>query len=164
MISKKIQDAINAQINAEMYSSYLYLSMSAFAMSANFKGFAHWFKVQANEETKHAMKLYDHLLDRGGKVELAPIKQPPTHFQNLLDAFEQTYEHEKKVTGLINKLYETAKKENDYAAQVMLQWFINEQVEEEASSCEILQKLQLLGEKATGSLLYIDKELKKREG
>lgn len=159
-----MQDAINAQINAEIYSSYLYLSMSAFASSANLKGFAHWLMVQSSEETKHAMKLYDHLLDRGGDVELAPIKQPPTHFQNMLDIFNQTYEHEKKVTALINKLYETANKENDYAAQVILQWFINEQVEEEASACEILQKLQLLGNKATGSLLSIDKELKKREG
>lgn len=159
-----MQDAINLQINAEIYSSYLYLSMSAFAVSVNLKGFAHWLKVQSGEETKHAMKLYDHLLDRGGKVELAPIKQPPVHFQNMLDIFGQTYEHEKKVTGLINKLYETALKENDYPAQVLLQWFINEQVEEEASANEILEKLQLLGEKATGSLLYIDKELKKREG
>ncbi|MBI5554635.1 MAG: ferritin [Elusimicrobia bacterium] len=164
MISKKMQDAINFQINAEIYSSYLYLSMSAFAVNANLKGFAHWLKVQSGEETKHAMKLYDYLLDRGGKVELAPLKQPPVHFQNMLDIFEQTYEHEKKVTGLINKLYETALKENDYPAQVLLQWFINEQVEEEASAREILEKLQLLGEKATGSLLYLDKELKKREG
>ncbi len=159
-----MQDAINSQINAEIYSSYLYLSMSAFAASANLKGFAHWLKVQADEETKHAMKLYDHLLDRGGKVELAPIKQPPTHFQNMLDIFEQTYEHEKKVTGLINKLYETALKDNDYPVQVLLQWFITEQVEEESNAREILEKLELLGEKATGSLLYIDKELKKREG
>lgn len=164
MISKKMQDAINDQIAAEFYSAYLYLSMSAYCYGINLKGFAHWLKVQSNEETNHGMKLYNHILDRGGKITLQNIKEPPVNFKSPLDIFEQTYEHEKKITNLINKLYELASKENDYPAQVALQWFINEQVEEEANSLEILDRLKLIGEKASGSLLYIDKELKKREG
>lgn len=162
MISQKLQDAINNQIQAELYSAYLYLSMSAYSESKNLAGFAHWLKLQYQEETGHALKLIDYLQERGGKVELKRIDAPPSEFGTPLEVFEQTLAHEEHVTSLINKLYEIAVEEKDYAAQIFLQWFITEQVEEEASASAVVERLKIIGDKSPGGILYLDKELGKR--
>lgn len=162
MINAKMQEALNKQIQAEFFSSYLYLSMSAFCHSINLKGFASWMVQQAKEEQTHAMKLFDHLIERGGRANLLEIEKPQSDFKSALDVFQKTLEHEQKVTSLINKLYAMSIKEDDYPLQVLLQWFISEQVEEEGNATEILEKLKLIGEKS-GAILYIDKELGKRE-
>lgn len=162
MISKTLQNALNNQIQSETYSSYLYMAMAAYADSKNFKGIAKWFKVQSQEEWMHAIKFYDFLIERGATVIFKAIEQPPSDFKSILHVFEATLEHEKKVTASINKLYELALKENDYPTQIMLHWFIDEQVEEEANVTEIIEKIKLVGEKG-GSILWIDKELGKRE-
>jgi ferritin len=137
MISEKIQNAINDQINAEFYSSYFYLSMSAYCESENFKGFAEWFRLQAEEEKTHGFKLFDYLQERGGRVVLKAIDAPPVEFKSVQDTFEKTLEHERKVTSLINNLNKLAVDEKDYATQAHLQWFITEQVEEEATAEDI---------------------------
>src|SRR5512141_1360659 len=144
MISKALQDAINDQINKELYSSYLYLSMAAYFESKNLPGFSKWMRVQEGEERAHAMRFYQFLVDRGGRVMLAPIAAPETEWKTSLDVFKQVAEHESQVTACINELYELALKEKDYPAQVALQWFITEQVEEEKSAAEILQQLELV--------------------
>ena len=162
MISKTIQDAINEQIKNELYSAYLYLAMSAYTESINLRGFAGWFKVQNTEEQGHAMKFFEYVFDRGGRVTLQAIAQPPSEFKSPLDAFEQTLEHERKVTAMINNLYALALKENDYATQALLQWFITEQVEEEKNATEIVEKLKLVGDRGSG-LLYLDHELGERK-
>ncbi|MGE5279396.1 MAG: ferritin [Deltaproteobacteria bacterium] len=161
-MKKKTQDAVNDQIQAEFYSAYLYLGMAAWAQTMNLKGFAHWLTLQAKEEQGHAMKLFDHAVDRGAAVCLKKIQEPPQKFKSATDIFENVLEHEKKVTGLINALYALAVKEEDYPLQVLLQWFITEQVEEEAHATEILEKLRLAGDKGT-ALIYMDKALGKRE-
>lgn len=161
MINKNMQDAINKQIQAEFYSAYLYLAMAAYAEAQNLKGFAHWLKVQYQEETGHAKKLFEYVLERGGKVTLQAIEAPPADFKSPVSMFEEVLGHERKVTALINSLYEVAVAEKDYASQIFLQWFISEQVEEEANASSIVEKLRLLPEKS-GALLYIDKELGKR--
>lgn len=162
MISKKLQQAINSQIQAEFISAYLYLSMSADCEAKNLRGFAHWLKVQYQEETGHAMKLISYLHERGAKVELQTIEQPPQTFTSPVELFEQVLAHEQKVTSMINKLYETASEEKDFATQIFLQWFITEQVEEEASVTTVLERLKMIGDKGS-ALLYIDKELGKRQ-
>ncbi|MGI6091905.1 MAG: ferritin [Veillonellaceae bacterium] len=161
MINQKMQDAINSQIQAEFYSAYLYLSMSAYCESKSLKGFANWLNVQYQEENSHAMMLLNYLLERGGKVRLDTIDAPPSEFGTITELFEKVLTHEQHVTSLINKLYETAVSEKDFAAQIFLQWFINEQVEEEASVGEVLDKLSVIGEK-TVDILYLDKELSVR--
>lgn len=158
MISEKMQKAINDQINAEFYSSYFYLSMSAYCESVNFKGFAEWFRLQAEEEKTHGFKLFDYLQERGGRVILKPIEGPPTEFKSVQDTFEQTLEHERKVTSLINNLYKLAMEENDYPSQSHLQWFIDEQVEEEATAEDILNQIKMV-EGKTGSMFYIDRHV-----
>lgn len=163
MLSQKLEQAVNEQIRNELYSGYLYLAMAAQCESMNLGGFAHWLKVQAKEELGHAMKLYDFVNDRGGRVVLEAIDKPPVEYKSLRDMFEAVYQHEQKVTGLINKLYEMAKAENDYPLQVHLQWFIDEQVEEEKNATEILAKLKLVGESGNG-LMMLDKVLGEREG
>lgn len=163
MISQKMQDAINKQIQAEFSSAYIYLSMAAYCESKNLKGFANWLKIQHREENDHAHKLYEYLLERGGKVELKELAAPAVEFGSPVEVFEQVLAHERHISSLINALYELALGEKDYASQIFLQWFISEQVEEEAAAEEILEKLKMLPEKS-GSLLYIDKELGKREG
>jgi len=150
VIEEKIQEAINKQINREFYSAYLYLSMSAYFESTNLKGFSHWMRAQAKEEVGHAMKLYDYLNERGGRAILSEIESPQSEWKSPLAAFEHTYEHEKKVTEMINNLVNLAKSENDYATEVSLQWFVSEQVEEESSSNKILQKLRLVKESLSG--------------
>jgi len=163
MIDNTILAKINDQINKEMYSAYFYLSMSAFLESENLGGFARWMRVQAAEEMEHAMKFYDYVYDRGGAVVLEAIEKPPSDFSSPLDIFEQVYAHEQKVTGLINALYELALEKNDYASQIFLHWFIDEQVEEEKNADAIVQRLKLVGDKVQG-LLLLDRELGARGG
>lgn len=162
-ISTTMQEAINNQINAELYSSYLYLAMAAHFEAASLPGFANWMRIQAEEEREHAMKFFNFLLDRGGRVQLKAIDAPPAEFGDALSIFEEVLKHEQKVTGLIYKLYEQAGKENDYATQVMLHWFIDEQVEEEKNASEIVAQLKMLGEPQLGRLLQLDHRLGKRE-
>ncbi len=162
MISAKLQKAINNQIQAEMYSANLYLSMSGYCMSQNLKGFSNWLRVQYQEETEHALKLLDYLLERGGEVELQAIEAPPTEFGKPVEVFEKVLAHEEHVTSLIHKLYEVAVEEKDVAAQIFLQWFVTEQVEEEASAGDILAQLRMIGDK-TGGIFFLDKELAARK-
>jgi ferritin len=162
MISEKMQEAINEQIQAEFYSAYMYLSMSAYFECRNLPGFAKWLRVQSQEEQTHALKLYDYLIERDGVVQLQPIAKPPLEWEGNLEAFQAVLEHEQKVTGLINKLYEVALKQKDYATQVMLQWFINEQVEEEKNAHDIIEQLLLIDARGT-AVLMLDHQLGKRE-
>ena len=158
MISEKMQKAFNDQINAELYSSYIYLSMSAYCESANYGGFAEWFRLQAAEENGHAYKLMNHLYERGGKVILKAIDEPPIDFKSIKGAFEMTLEHERKVTSLIHNLYKLASDENDYAAMSHLKWFIDEQVEEEDSAEKILRQIEMVDARP-GNLFYIDRHI-----
>jgi ferritin len=161
MLSEKMQEALNGQLNAELYSSYLYLSMNAYFKSINLDGFANWMYYQAQEELTHAMKFYDFVNQRGGRVNLLPIESPPTQWNSPQAVFEATLEHEQKVTGLINDLVEMALAEHDHATNIFLQWFVSEQVEEEESVTGVLEQLKLMGE-AKGGLFMIDRELVKR--
>jgi len=161
MIGEKMQNALNAQINAELYSAYLYLSMVAYFESTSLPGFANWMKVQTQEEVSHAMKIYDYLNERGGRVTLKSIAEPPREWKSPLDAFEAAYRHEQKVTGLINALVNLAIEEKDHAANIFLQWFVNEQVEEEKSADEIVRKLKLMAD-APGVVYMLDNELGRR--
>ncbi|MGD1995747.1 MAG: ferritin [Anaerolineae bacterium] len=161
MLSKAIQDAINEQIKNELYSGYLYLSMAAYSEDANLRGFARWMRLQSQEEVSHAMKFFDFINERGGRVELHAIDKPPAEFESPLELFEQTLEHERKVTAMINQLYKLAVEEEDYPTQIMLHWFIEEQVEEENSASEILEKLRMVGD-TPEALVMLDKELGKR--
>jgi ferritin len=161
VISKTMQDAVNEQINKELYSSYLYLSMAAYFEGVNLPGFAKWMHVQADEEREHGMKFFQHLSDRGGKVQLKAIAAPQTDWKTSLEAFKQVREHEAAVTASIYALYELALKEKDYPAQVMLQWFIDEQVEEEKNAAEIVQQLELIEAKGT-AVLMLDHQLGNR--
>jgi ferritin len=161
MIGKAMQDAINDQINKELYSSYLYLSMAAYFENQNLPGFAHWMHIQEGEEREHGMKFYNHLVERGGRVQLKAIAAPGTDWKTSLELFEEVAAHEAKVTASINALYELALKEKDYPAQVLLQWFINEQVEEEKNAAEIVANLQLIDARGT-AVLMLDHNLAKR--
>ena len=161
MLSEKMQDALNGQLNAELYSSYLYLSMHAYFKSINLDGFANWMYYQAQEELTHAMKFYDFMNQRGGRVKLLKIESPPDEWASPLKVFEATLTHEQKVTGLINELVEKALAEHDHATNIFLQWFVSEQVEEEESVGGVLEQLKLMGE-AKGGLFMIDRELAKR--
>ena len=162
MLSKKMQDALNGQINAEMFSSYLYLAMSAYFESINMSGMAGWMRAQAAEEEMHAMKIFDFIGDRGGRVTLSAIDAPQTEWKSPLAAFQAAYEHEQKVTGLINGLVELAGKENDPATNIFLQWFVTEQVEEEKTADDIVQKLKMVQDQP-GPLYMLDKELGARK-
>lgn len=158
MISKKIEDALNQQINAETYSAYLYWSMSAALEGMNLPGFANWMRMQAQEEMAHAMKLYHHIIERGGDVTLTAIDGPPTSWDSAKAVIEATLEHEQHVTSLINKLMDLANGEKDHASSMFLQWFVTEQVEEEATAMDILGKLEVAGGTA-GGLYMLDKEM-----
>jgi ferritin len=162
-IGKPMQDALNDQINKEFFSSYLYLSMAAYFEDKNLTGFAHWMQLQADEEREHAMKFYKYILDSGGRVQLKAIEAPATEWKSNLEVAEQVAEHEAKVTASIHSLYELALNEKDYAAQVMLQWFITEQVEEEKNATELVAKLRLIEERGT-AVLMLDHRLSKRGG
>ncbi len=161
MLNEKIQKALNDQINAEMYASYLYLSMATYFESKNLSGFARWMAAQAGEENGHAMRIYKFVTERGGRVTLQKIDAPPSDWASPLAVFEDAYAHERKVTGMIDKLVEMAAAEKDHATSVMLQWFINEQVEEESTADDIVQKLKMVGESANG-LFMLDHALGKR--
>ena len=158
MLSAAMHKAINEQINKELYSSYLYLSMAAYFEEQNLPGFANWMYVQEGEEREHGMKFYEYLVDRGAKVELKAIAGPETTWKSSLEVFKQVQKHEAAVTASINALYELALSEKDYASQIMLQWFITEQIEEEKNAAEIVQKLEMIEAKGT-AVLMLDHEL-----
>jgi ferritin len=161
MLDKQIQEAINRQLNAELYSAYLYYSMAAWFESKSLGGFAHWMRVQALEEATHVQKFYGYVNERGGRVELTAIDAPPIEWDSPLVVFEQVYEHECHVTGLINDLMDKAVAASDHASVAFLQWFVSEQVEEEATADDVLQKLKLV-EKTEGGLFLLDQEMDKR--
>ena len=156
-----IRDAMGEQVKHEFYAAYLYLSMAGSFETANLSGFAHWMRAQAREEQEHALKFFDFLLDRGEQVRLRSIEEPPYAFRSPLDTFEQALEHEKHVTSLIHNLYELAGRENDYPAQVFLNSFVAEQVEEEKSATEIVERLRMAGEDGA-ALLLLDREMGER--
>jgi ferritin len=161
MLSKKMETAFNSQLNAELYSAYLYFQMAAYFKSANLPGFSNWMTVQTKEEMTHGEKFYDYILSRGGKVNLITIDGPPTSWKSAMDVFQNSYKHEQKVTGLINGLVDLAMAEKDHAATMFLQWFVNEQVEEEANADAIVQQLKMAKD-SPGALLMIDRELASR--
>jgi ferritin len=161
MLSQQMQDALNKQCNAELYSAYLYLSMSAYFQSINFEGFAHWMRLQAQEELEHAMKFYDFVIERGGRAVLGAVDEPTFEWASPLAAFENAYEHEQKVTSLIHNIADLAIKEGDHATNVFLHWFVDEQVEEEAAASAIAQKLQMIGDSMNG-LFMLDHRLGER--
>ncbi len=161
MLKKKILKSLNDQINAEMFSSYLYLSMEAYFQSISLKGFASWMRVQAQEEMMHGMKFYDFINERGGKVTLEAIAKPETTWATPLAVFEAVLKHEEHVTSLINNLVDLAISEKDHASNNFLQWFVAEQVEEEASASEVVEKLKLIKDNPSG-LFMVDAELGKR--
>jgi ferritin len=161
MLSKRMETALNKQVVAEYYSAYLYLAMSAYFESVNLEGLANWMRAQAMEELTHGTKIFDYVNERGGRVWLDAIDKPPLKWTSPLAVFQATWKHEQKVTGLINKLVDLAIKEKDHATENFLQWFVAEQVEEEASADGILQKLKMIG-KDGGGLFMIDRELGQR--
>jgi len=161
MISPRMQDALNTQINLEQASAQLYLAMSAHCDGLSFKGFAHWLRVQAGEETAHAMKLIDFLLDRNGKLALQTIPAPPTEFGGVIQVFEKTLDHEKGITVQISALFELARAEKDYASEITLQWYVTEQVEEEANVGQIVDHLRAVGDQG-GGIWYLDSKMGKR--
>lgn len=158
MLNQKIEEAINAQINAEMWSAYLYLSMAAYCHSQGNPGMGKWFEVQFQEEQDHAKILFNYVISRGGNVTLSPIEAVPTMWNSILDVFESTLAHEQKVTSLINNLFALTTAENDYATQSMLKWFIDEQVEEEETAQTIIDNLKMIKDNGYG-LYMLDKEL-----
>ena len=156
-----VKDAVGEQIKHEFYSAYLYLSMAGSFEVANLPGFARWMRKQSEEEREHGMKFFDFLLDRGEQVQLRAIDEPPYAFRSPLDTLEQALEHEKKITSRIHSLYDLAVQENDYPAQVLLNWFVKEQVEEEKAATEIVERLRMAGEDGA-ALLLLDRELGER--
>jgi ferritin len=161
MLSKKMVDSVNGQINKEIYSAYLYLAMAASAEASGYKGAAVWLKVQYHEEMVHAMKFYEYVMDQGGGLKLMAIAEPQTKYSSLLEIFEKTLAHEQVVTKSINDLMELAIQEKDHASQALLAWYVTEQVEEEKNATEILQTLKMIGSNTSALYLY-DKELAAR--
>ena len=161
MLSEKMTDALNNQLNKEIYSAYLYMSMSAYSSYSGLKGFANWFMVQYQEEMAHAMKIYDYIDNQGQQVKLVAINQPPTEFESPLDMFEKTLKHEQFVTKSINDLVDLAISEKDHATNIFLQWFVTEQIEEEGNDNGIISRLRIVGDNGNG-LLMVDKELSAR--
>lgn len=162
MLNAKVQEAFNQQLNAELFSEYLYLSMAAHFESESLKGMASWMRIQAGEEHTHAMKFYKFILDRGGKVVLKQIDAPKTTWNSPLEAFEEAYKHELKISSLINNLSSLAIEEKDHAAHQFLDWFVNEQIEEESNALTIVDQLKLVGENGV-AIFMIDQELAKRQ-
>lgn len=161
MLNPKMEKALNEQINAEMFSSYLYLSMSSYFEGANLAGFANWMRIQAKEEMTHAMKIYDYVNERGGKVILEAIEKPKSEFDGPVAIIEEALNHEYLVSSLINNLVGLAIELKDYATQNMLQWFVSEQVEEEAAASLLLERLKMVAQSPQG-LFILDNELKQR--
>jgi len=162
MISQSLTDALNEQLRQELYSSYLYLAMSAYTDSQNLPGFAHWLRIQANEEQAHAMRFYEFILDRDGRVQLQSLPQPPRDFGSPLDLFEQVLAHEQEITSLIEQLYRKAAAAQDHATQIFLEWFITEQVEEEKTATQLLETLRMAGDNKV-ALLMLDREVGARQ-
>jgi ferritin len=162
MLSKRMLSALNDQIQAELASAYLYLSMSAYFENQNLPGFASWMRRQTREEAEHAMRIFDYIADRDGKVTLQAVGEPPAQFKSALDVFEKSLAHERKVTGLINDLYALAVKEDDYASQAMLQWFVTEQVEEEKTVQSIVEQLKRVGA-SSSALYFLDRHVGKQD-
>jgi ferritin len=160
-LSKKLQDALNAQIKEELFSSYIYLSMAAYCESINLAGFAHWMRSQSQEELEHALKFFGYVHERGGRVELEALDKPPFEFEGPIDVFVKTLEHEQFISSRIADLYALAIEEKDYASFSVLQWFIDEQVEEEQNAGEILDMLKMIGDKGQG-LIMLDRQLAQR--
>jgi ferritin len=163
MLSETIQQALNKQITYEFSASHVYMGMSAYFETLNLTGFAHWFRVQSDEEREHALRIFDYVNDRDGRVTLGAIAEPRGEYSSPLEAMEHALAHERNVTAAINSIYTLAIKENDYATQSMLKWFVDEQVEEEKNADEIIQHLKLIGGDGTG-LLMIDRQLAARGG
>ena len=163
MISQAMTAALNHQIKHELYSSYLYLSMAAYCDQQGLAGFAHWMKLQAEEERGHAMKIYDYLLDNGVPVVLEALEQPPAKFGGPKQTFKAVLDHEHSITQRIHNLMAQAKEEHDYRTEVFLQWYVSEQLEEEKNAMDILQRIEMVEEKIS-AVMWIDKELKKRGG
>jgi|WetSurMetagenome_2_1015567.scaffolds.fasta_scaffold113291_3 ferritin len=161
MLGKKMETAINEQINREMYSAYLYMSMSADSTFKGLKGFANWFMVQYHEEMLHAMKMFEYVSRQGGKVVLKAIAEPPQTFESPMDMFQKTLKHEQFVTQCINDLLNLAVQEKDHASQAFLQWYVTEQIEEEENDNDIIAQLKLVGADTAG-LFMLDKELATR--
>lgn len=161
MISKKMEDGFNKQIAAEFYSAHLYLAMAAYLESIDLPGFANWMRIQFQEEEFHAHKMFDYVIERDGRAVLKGFEAPPFEWKSPLDVFETAYSHEQKVTSMINNLVDIAIEEKDHASNIFLQWFVNEQVEEEASAKSIIQQLKLLGESKAG-LFQVDREMGQR--
>lgn len=160
-MNEAVLEGIHRQINREFYAAYLYLSMSAYFESRSLEGFASWMRAQAAEEQEHAMRLYEHLLERGAKVELQGIEAPPSDFGSPLEVFEEALEHEKRVSEWIHELYDLTVEHHDHPSQLVLQWFIVEQVEEEDSVGTIVDQLRMAGDDQ-GTLLMLDRELGER--
>lgn len=161
MLTQTMESALNEQMNREMYSAYLYMSMSAHCTNRGLKGFANWFMVQYHEEMLHAMKFYEYINMQGGKVILKAISQPPSEFESPLDMFKKTLEHEQYITRSINELMELAISEKDHASRIFLQWYVTEQVEEESNDNEIIGQLNIIRDEPQG-LMMLDKELAAR--
>ena len=161
MIKKEVLEAINNQINAESYSAYMYLSMAAYFEDMGLEGFAHWMKIQYQEESAHALKFFNYLTERNGRVALKAIDQVPVDFNGIVDVFEKTLTHEMHVTDLINNLVNVAIAANDHATQSFLKWFVDEQVEEEANVEKILATLRLINGQGNG-IFMMDREMKMR--
>lgn len=159
-MNPRINEAVNQQINLELFSGYSYLAMAAYFEEEELSGFAHWFRIQAREELGHAMKFFDYVNDANGKVELAAVAAPKARFKDALDVFKQGLEHEKRVTASLNKLMELAQKEKDFATINVLNWYINEQVEEEANFTAAVKKLEAAG--CSSGLLFLDHHFGKR--
>ena len=162
MLDKKMEEALNKQLNEELFSAYLYLSMSAWFESIGLKGFANWMRVQYMEETEHAMKFFDFIQTRGGEIKLHAIKEPPSKWESPLHAFEETLKHEQYITRCINELVDLAEELKDRATYNFLQWFIDEQVEEEENDRDIIDRLKLIEDSKDG-LFMIDRELAQRQ-
>jgi len=162
MISEKMLKGLNEQIKHEMESAYIYLSMAAYFYDEGYDGMAQWMKAQANEEMEHAMRFFNHIQERDGRIELLAIEKPKKEWGSPLDVFQAAYEHEKFITSKIHDLVKLAKTEEDYAASIMLQWFVEEQVEEEANASQVVQTLERIGT-AGHALVMVDRELGKRE-
>jgi ferritin len=161
MLSKTIEKAFDTQIKNELESAYMYLSMSSYCLEKNFPGFSKWLRMQAQEELGHGMKLFDYVHHRGSRAILQAVDQPKAEFKSLQEIFKIVLAHEQKVTGLIHKLYETSMKENDFASQIELQWFVTEQVEEEQTASQIVEQLKMVGENAA-MLLMMDRQMAMR--
>jgi ferritin len=157
-ISQTVQDALNDQVNRELASAYVYLAMSAWADQQNLKGAAAWLRIQWEEELQHATKIVDYIAERGGRIRLKAVAEPPSEYKDLLNVFREVLRHEEEVTTAINELYDIAAAEKDYATQTLLDWYVNEQVEEENAPAEIISMLELAGDSPSG-LLLVDRQL-----